>query len=87
MYGSKTEFSLYILFTELYMARVWRCRVTYDQHPRTSYSTEFPPGTQFPAWANHNTLVSSSSNPVYLSATVITQKVHFIGRSMQYLAE
>ena len=58
MYGSKTEFSLYILFTELYMARVWRCRVTYDQHPRTSYSTEFPPGTQFPAWANHNTVAA-----------------------------
>jgi len=40
--GRKTEFTLYILFTELYTARVWRYRVTYDQHPRTNYSTEFP---------------------------------------------
>jgi len=23
-------------------ARVWRCHVTYDQHPRTNHTTEFP---------------------------------------------
>jgi len=34
VYGSKAEFTLYVLFTELYMARVWRCRITYDQHSK-----------------------------------------------------
>jgi len=38
VYGSKTECTLYTLFTELCTARVWRCRVTYDQHPRTNYN-------------------------------------------------
>ena len=40
VYGSKTEFTMYTLYS--YMARVWKCRVTYDQHPKTNYSTEFP---------------------------------------------